>query len=60
MRGRTLPSARATLAGAMSPRRFVFAVLAALALAFLAARTFRGRAEWSPPAAPSEPGTLSP
>jgi hypothetical protein len=43
----------------MTPRRFVWLSLLAVALALVAAKVLRGRAEWSPPPAPAEPGTLS-
>lgn len=39
-------------------RRVVLLVLAVIALAFVAATALRGRAEWTPPAGPAEPGTL--
>lgn len=44
----------------MSTRRVLLAIAAVIALAFLAATTLRGRADWTPPVSPAEPGQLAP
>jgi hypothetical protein len=44
----------------MSLRQSLLAVAAVIALAFGLATALRGRADWSPPKGPAEPGRLAP
>lgn len=44
----------------MSTRRVLLAIAAVIGLAFLTATALRGRADWTPPLSPAEPGRLAP